>query len=220
MERTGTKLVDMLHRANPWQGKDCQRPGCLLCSTKIRTGRKMEQDCTQRCLVYETWCLSCEEEEIKRIEEEEEEGEKKREKIRNISRYVYIGETLRSVYERELEHIRDKNELKKDSHMIKHYFDKHDGEDLDKMKCGIKIIRTTKTAFNRQILESVLIQSSKTRNSILNSRSEYNRCALPSLTAKLGDDTYDKVDKIKKEEKKAELELEKKIRSFKLLRSK
>ena len=220
VERTGTKLVDMLHRANPWQGQDCQRQGCLLCSTKIRTGRNLEQECTQRCLVYETWCLNCEDEEIKKIEEEEEEGEKKRSRIKNISRYVYIGETSRSIYERGLEHIRDKNELKKDSHMIKHYFDKHEGEDLENIEFGIRILRTTKTAFNRQILESVMIQSSKTRNHILNSRSEYNRCALPRLTAKMGDDTYDKIDKIKKEEKKAELELEKKIRNLKVLKSK
>ena len=127
---------------------------------------------------------------------------------------------MRSVYERGLEHIRDKEEMKKESHIIKHYFDKHEDEDLDNLEFGIKIVRTTKTAFNRQILESVLIQSSKTRNFILNSRSEYNRCALPRLTAKLGDDTYDKIDKLKKEEKKAELELEKKIRDMKVKKSK
>ena len=60
VERLGMRLVDMLHRANPWQGQDCQRPKCLLCRTKISTERNMDQDCTKRCIVYETWCLTCE----------------------------------------------------------------------------------------------------------------------------------------------------------------
>ena len=39
-----------------------------------------------------------------------------------IKLYKYIGDTVRSIYERGLEHIRDFRELTKDSHMIKHYF--------------------------------------------------------------------------------------------------
>ena len=220
VERAGSKLVDLLHRANPWKGKDCERAGCLLCLTKMKTGKDMDQDCTQRCLVYESWCMTCEDKEIKRIEDDEEDEKTKNEKIRNIVKYVYIGETSRSIYERGLEHMNDKENLKKDSHMIKHYFDKHEGEELEKMEFGIKIVKNTKTAFDRQILESVLIQAKKKKHHILNSRSEYNRCALPRLTAKLGDDTYDKIDKIKKDEKKAEVELERKIRDMKIRNNK
>ena len=35
IERTGTRIMDLLHKSNPWQGEDCRRPGCLLCSTKV-----------------------------------------------------------------------------------------------------------------------------------------------------------------------------------------
>ena len=31
VEKGGTKLVDILHKANPWAGEDYNRPGCLLC---------------------------------------------------------------------------------------------------------------------------------------------------------------------------------------------
>ena len=42
-----------------------------------------------------------------------------------IRQYKYIGESSRSLYERGLEHQRDLSEMKMDSHMLKHFFDKH-----------------------------------------------------------------------------------------------
>ena len=220
VERTGTKVEDLLHRSNPWQGQDCGRKECLLCKTKVKLDRFKEQDCTKRCIVYETWCLTCEMREISRIEDEEEDEKVRREKIRNFKRYKYIGETSRSIYERGLEHDRDWKELKKDSHMVKHFFDVHEEEEAEEMEFGMRIVNACRSAFNRQISESVEIQNNKDKHHILNSRSEYNRCALPRLTAKLGDETYDKVDKIKKEERQAEVELEKKIRNLKIKNNK
>ena len=44
VERSGMRLVDMLHRANPWQGQDCRRPKCLLSRTKITIQKNMDQD--------------------------------------------------------------------------------------------------------------------------------------------------------------------------------
>ena len=34
VERAGVKMVDMLHKADPWQGADCERDRCKLCKTK------------------------------------------------------------------------------------------------------------------------------------------------------------------------------------------
>ena len=54
---------------------------------------------------------------------------------------------------------------------------------------------------------------------ILNSKSEYNRCALPRLTAKLGAETLESLQKLQKqriEEKKKEAELMVKIRAIKI----
>ena len=50
VERGGTKLVDILHKANLWAGEDCKGKGCLLCRTKgeriAKTARK-ETACTR-----------------------------------------------------------------------------------------------------------------------------------------------------------------------------
>ena len=56
VERAGTKLEDVLVKADPWRGQDCARPNCLLCLTKQRTGKLTTQDCTRRNIVYEIWC--------------------------------------------------------------------------------------------------------------------------------------------------------------------
>ena len=107
VERTGTQLVDILHRSNPWQGQDCQCEDCLLCKTKMKVEKLKNQDCTKRCLVYETWCLTCEERAIEEIDSEEEDEEKRKKRKKEIKLYKYICETARSIYERGLEHIRD-----------------------------------------------------------------------------------------------------------------
>ena len=200
VERTGRKIVDILHKSDPWQGRDCGRPQCILCDTKIKTNKYLSQDCTKRCIIYETWCMSCEEKERKQIEEETDDEKEQRRRMNNIQLYKYIGESSRSLYERGLEHQRDRDELKADSHMIKHYFDKHAEEDLGDMRFGARILKQARTAFNRQIGESVAIQSSKNHH-LLNSKSEYNRCALPRLTAKLGEVTLSSLEKEKREEK-------------------
>ena len=213
VERSGRKLVDILHRADPWLGKDCGRPQCLLCETKMKTEKDMRQDCTKRCVIYETWCMTCEEKEVRRIEEETEDEKERRKKIEEIKLFKYIGESSRSLYERGLEHLRDKEELKADSHMIKHFFDQHSEEQLEDMKFGARIVKQARTAFNRQIGESVAIQSNK-HHHLLNSKSEYNRCALPRLSAKLGEVSLSSLEKEKKLEKEQEDELRRKIRNL------
>ena len=219
VEKTGTRLVDLLHKSDPWQGQDCQRPGCLIGTTKTKTGKGLSQDCTKRNIVYETWCRKCEKMEEKKILDTIEEEEEQKKAMKKIRLFKYVGESSRSAYERGLEHARDLEELKKDSHMLKHYFSMHEGEKVEDMDFGMRIVKAHKTAFNRQISESVIIQTEKKQHVILNSKSEYNRCALPRLTAKMGEESFSKLEKSKREEKEAEKELEKKIRAVKVLRS-
>ena len=137
-----------------------------------------------------------------------------------MKRYKYIGESSRSLYERGLEHLRDLEELKLDSHMLKHYFEKHAEENMEEMKFGGKIVDKPRTAFNRQISESVTIQHQKQKSFILNSKSEYNRCALPRLTANLGEIPVEKLEKRKREEREEEKELQGKIRDLRVKISK
>ena len=103
--------------------------------------------------------------------------------------------------------------------MLKHYFEHHSGEKLEEMRFGARIVKPARTAFNRQVCESVHIQENAAKHEILNSKSEYNRCALPRLTTKLGDNTVDKLEKLKKEQIEKEKELMNKIRSLKVSQS-
>ena len=106
--------------------------------------------------------------------------------------------------------------------MLKHYFDKHGGEKLEEMKFGGRIIDKPRSAFNKQVSESVIIQHQKQKNHILNSKSEYNRCELPRLTANLGEIPVERMEKDlnekKKKEKEEERELQRKIRELKVRR--
>ena len=106
VERSGSKLEDLLTSNNPWKGNDCGRLNCLLCRTKQQTGNQKTQECTKRSVCYEIWCRECVEKEEKEIDEREDimEDQKKVEK-RKIKRYKYIGESCRSVYERALEQL-------------------------------------------------------------------------------------------------------------------
>ena len=59
VEPTGTKLVDLLHKSDPWSDLDCEREDCLLCNSSNSEQRKGL--CKRRNVVYQTYCLSCQE---------------------------------------------------------------------------------------------------------------------------------------------------------------
>ena len=103
--------------------------------------------------------------------------------------------------------------------MLKHYVEQHEGEDMDKIEFGMRTLKEARSAFERQIAESVNIQNKKKSNIILNSKSEYNRCALPRLTAKIGNISIDEIDKKKKEEKEKERQWALKVRDLKVAKS-
>ena len=71
--------------------------------------------------------------------------------------YIYIGETNRSMYERGLEHQNDIPACKTSSHMLRHLLPVHEEEEetWDQVRFGMRLIRSTRTAFEHQILESV-----------------------------------------------------------------
>ena len=135
---------------------------------------------------------------------------------RKARRYVYIGETNRSVYERGLEHVNDIASCKTSSHMLRHLIDVHEEEEdsWEEIRFGMKILKSTRTAMERQILESVLIQKARESN-IMNNKAEYNRCAIPRLTAKLGERDLEKWREEDKQEVAKEASIEEKIRQRK-----
>ena len=180
----------LLHKANPWAGGDCKRLRCLLCLTKQEEGKQNSQDCHKRNCVYQTYCRTCSKKQDREIEVKYKEMGEKRiaEEKRKAKRFIYIGTTNRSVYERGLEHQNDVHGCKTSSHMLRHLLAEHEDEEdnWEHIEFGMKILKSTRTAFERQILESVLIQKSRD-NYLMNNKAEYTRCALPRLTAKLGE---------------------------------
>ena len=73
----------------------------------------------------------------------------------------------------------------------------------------MRILKSIRTAFERQILESVLIQKNR-HHKIMNNKAEYNLCALPRLMAKLGE--KDLSNRREEMEKEASIEEKKRLR--------
>ena len=124
-----------------------------------------------------------------------------------------MGGSERILFERSWEHVTDYENLSTKSYMLKHAVEVHSEEELNNIKFGIKIIKTAKTSFERQIYESVEIQENRHHHP-LNSRSEYNRCAVPRLMCKLGDKAYKKYEKDLETEMAKEEEQISKIREL------
>ena len=148
----------------------------------MRKGNDDTPYCTKRSIVYETWYETCLQEEIKKIEDEFEEEEDRKKQIGRIKNYKYIGETARSAYERGDEHQSDREKLQEYSHLLKHITKRHRGAKLEKIKFGMKFVRQTRSALERQVTESVIIQEEQRDHYLMNSKSEYNKCSLPRLT--------------------------------------
>ena len=212
VERSGDKLEDLLHKSDPWEDQDCLRSDCITCKTSAESDKIPYKNCKKRSIIYETWCKTCQKQELRvqdMLENEsdlnlkelfndtpsdsekksEQDSKGKRKKPESDSQagpyYRYIGESSRSVYERSLEHLSDLKYSRVRSHMLKHCILKHRNMDPSSIQFGVKVISNHKSAFERQIKEAVLIN----RNSgpfLLNSKSEYSRCTIPRIVMKMG----------------------------------
>ena len=119
----------------------------------------------------------------------------------------YIGETSRSGYERMREHWKDFENISVKSHMLKHYFEKHKDKERKEMKFSVKVLKSYRSAFERQIGESVHINHNlKNGTHLLNSKNEYNRCIIPRLGIHLDKDEM--VEEYEENEKEKELKRE------------
>ena len=120
-----------------------------------------------------------------------------------------------------VEHQADIKGCKTSSYMLRHLLAQHEKEEenWDQIEFGMKMLKSTRTAFERQVLESVTIQKERGHN-LMNNKSEYNRCALPRLTAKLDEKDMEKWREYDREELEKEATIEEKIRIRKKKRSK
>ena len=104
--------------------------------------------------------------------------------------------------------------------MLKHAVGVHEGEDMSTVEFGMRVIKYNKSSFERQIMESVVIQNERNNHNLLNSRSEYNRCSLPRLCTQVGEGQYEKYGKELELEKLEEEKIEYKIRQLRKQRNK
>ena len=68
--------------------------------------------------------------------------------------------------------------------MWKHKVLRHPSEEVT---FTMKVIKKHKSAFERQVQESILIELNQVDGNILNSKSGFNRCLIPRLTVMMGD---------------------------------
>ena len=121
---------------------------------------------------------------------------------------------MSGVYLRGKNHLDDARLLSTGSHILKHYIQKHSEENPEDMRFKMRILSFKRSAYERQVHESVLIQQNRNHH-LLNSKMEYNRCSLPRLTVKLGDKEMNDLVMKTKAEQKAEDELENIIKHWK-----
>ena len=126
--------------------------------------------CNKRNLVYENICLKCNPSAVTR-------GELKEAYTTTPS--LYVGETARSIYERGREHWADYKSQSSDSHIYKHHMLHHNSE--GEPEFIMKVVGHHSTALSRQVGEAVRI-GRRGAGSLLNSKSEFNRCSIVRLT--------------------------------------
>ena len=156
VEESGQQLRALLCQADPWSRTDCGRAQCSAC-----TGEEGAQGrCRDRNLVYMNTCIEC----------------KKQEKVTR-----YLGETNRSLWERNAEHQADALNPSKKSHIRDHVAEYHPNmlhNMLETFK--ISVIKPARSALQRQVREAVEIARDRSYL-LLNSKEEYNRCLVPTI---------------------------------------
>ena len=91
--------------------------------------------------------MECQEIEERKIDEEDGGREEKEERRKKIRLHKYIGETSKSVYERTLEQQMAYNTINQNSFMVKHWLEKHEEEEMERERFGVKVVSYTMSSF-------------------------------------------------------------------------
>ena len=87
---------------------DCEREDCVPCNQ----GDEKRINCKVRNILYENKCTVC---------NKDEDQKQSTKSYQMNGKWVYVGESARSLYERSKEHEKDKNDKMIESHQIKHW---------------------------------------------------------------------------------------------------
>ena len=162
VSKGGTKLVNLFERKNPFL-ENCKDGDCPPCDNQDKKNDKLSM-CKVNNVCYEVKCTTC-----------EVEG-----KLR-----CYTGETSRNLHVRSKEHIKDMELNNKNSWMLKHINEEHDGS-KENVKFSWKVLRKHSKPLQRQLHEAIRIKNKADKEN-LNTKFEYNgqRITRISLSSKL-----------------------------------
>ena len=161
-EKGGTTLGSLLSNKNLWSGQECGRTACRTCAQPD----ERKEPCTLRNVVYESECARCNPPGTRTVADRDGLAEK-----RDIAS-LYVGESARSVSERALEHWRDAESGKEESHMLEHQAVAHRGEQANP-DFHFRVVKKCQSSLERQVREAIRIQM---RGNVLNKKGMYNRC--------------------------------------------
>ena len=152
IERSGTKLKDIIHKIDPIQNDTCCREDCFVCIS----GGKGTSICDKENINYKITC-------------KEECGVKD----------IYKGESSYCAYTRGLEHLTKFDHQDKDSILHKHCQIHHQGR---RVEFRMDIIGTFhRDPTGRQIRESIEIGLTQTKR-LMNTRGEWNPSLVPQCS--------------------------------------
>ena len=154
LERLGPKIAEQLCNPTPWTGQHCGREGCHPCRSK-------EGSCRKSNVTYKWNCMTCLSSRNKKV--------------------VYIGETSRSLWDRSQEHQEDLKRRSEKSVLYRHWQEAHKNE--AEPEFTVEVIRSHRSATERQIWEALQIQGGK-HDELINSKSEWGmNCLVRQETA-------------------------------------
>ena len=156
MSKSGQKLINLVGRKDPFK-KNCTDNGCPPCESLDAKNAKVS-NCKLDNVTYKGICKTCE----------------LQGKVR-----VYDGETARNLHVRSKEHISQYDNNNKNSWMLKHVNNEHNGE-KDNVEFKWKVVRKHNKPLERQVSEAVNIDMKKEEEN-LNSKSEFNHQSLRRL---------------------------------------
>ena len=140
VERGGSTLEQVLGKSDPWGGRGCPRPSCFQC----QHGGGEGGECQREGALYEVMCLRCKE-------------------LGVVASYV--GESSRTGYMRGEDHADDLGARREGKPLWEHSRESHEGT-LSFMDYNMEVLKTYKTALQRQIGEALLIEKRSLTNDI------------------------------------------------------
>ena len=169
VEKVGRSLQGLFPLTTLREGMSCGRgQECITCYQ----GAEVLPDCTRQLVLYENVCTRCVPGAASKDQLKEEELNAGEHPV------IYVGETSRSILERAKEHWAGCGKSQEDNHKFRHQSLMHSGESA---KFTMRVVESLQSALSRQVSEAVRIRRRGGLGSIMNSKSEYNRCHITRL---------------------------------------